>query len=224
MHSLLIISLFNLDLWALVFQSTWSIRMEVSLKCVTECGGGGIGSCLKEKWLFMLLCTLGVSLCSASSLPRPAFRSKTEEDSVATTASATNKTQNKSPNISSPPQKRALYNCDFWPDNIWLSFLHTHWLLTLHSKWNMAHFTGINEAPPCHQLRSRRRHGANKHSQFKRAENKSSTMGGPWSWARAVIDSPVPPAPNTHPHPAPTVSISLQLCHANTTESANIKD
>ena len=33
-HSLLIISLFNLDLWALVFQSTWSIRIEVSLKCV----------------------------------------------------------------------------------------------------------------------------------------------------------------------------------------------
>lgn len=47
MHSLLIISLFNLDLWALVFQSTWSIRIEVSLKCVREYGGGGIDCCLK---------------------------------------------------------------------------------------------------------------------------------------------------------------------------------
>lgn len=121
-------------------------------------------------------------------------------------------------------QKQAVYNRDFWPDNIWLSILFTHWLLRLHSKWNMAHFTGINEAPPHHQLRSRRRHGANKHGQFKRAENKSSTKGGPWSWATAVINSPVPPAPSTHPHRSPTVSISLQLCHANRIESANIKD
>lgn len=41
-HSLLIISLFNLDLWALVFQSTWSIRIEVSFKCI----GGGTSPCL----------------------------------------------------------------------------------------------------------------------------------------------------------------------------------
>lgn len=98
------------------------------------------------------------------------------------------------------------------------------------SKWNMAHFTEINEAPPHHQLRSRRRRGANKHGQFKKAANKSSTKGGPWSWATEVINSPVRPAPSNqphphlHPHPRPTVSASPQLCHANGIETANIKD
>lgn len=78
---------------------------------------------------------------------------------------------------SSGYQQHTGYNRDFWPDNMWFSIL-SPWLLTLHSKWNMAHFTEINEAPPHHQLRSRRRQGANKHGQFKRVENKSHTKGG----------------------------------------------
>lgn len=117
--------------------------------------------------------------------------------------------------------KRTVYKRDFWANNTWLTILFRHWLLTVHSKWNMTHFSGINEAPPHHQLCSLRRHGANKHSQFKRVENKSSTKGSPWSWA---IASPLcPPTTSTHPHRSPTVSISVRLCHANDIESANIK-
>lgn len=84
-------------------------------------------------------------------------------------------------------------------------------------------FTGINEAPPHHQLRSRRRHEANKHSQFQKPANKSCTKGGPWSRAIEDINSPASPAPSTQPCSS-TVSISLHLCHANRIDSANIKD
>lgn len=104
-------------------------------------------------------------------------------------------------------------------------FLFTRWLLMPLSKWNMAHFTEINEAPPRHQLRSRRRRRANKHGQFKkRKRTKAGQKGGPWSWATEVINSPVHPAQSTHPQPRPAVSASRQLCHANATETAHIKD
>lgn len=81
----------------------------------------------------------------------------------------------------------------------------------------MSHFTGINEAPPPHQLRSLRRHGANKHSQFKRAQDKSSTKGGPWSRATAVPCAPSTPPQSNRVHFTP-------LCHGNDIESANIKN
>lgn len=98
-----------------------------------------------------------------------------------------------------------------------------YWVIMPLSKWNMAHFTGINEAPPNHQLRSRRQHGANSHSQFQKQENKNSTKDSPWSWVTEDINSPVP-VPHLPTPTRPTVSISLQLCHANRIDSANLKN
>lgn len=126
-------------------------------------------------------------------------------NTVVITVSETNKGSKQISKHFLVSQKQSAYKRDFWPSNIWLSILFTHWLLTLHSKWNMAHFTGINEAPPYHQLRSRRRHGANKHGQFKRVENKSSTKGRPVELSHSSYKlpcAPVPsPTPSTHPHP-----------------------
>ena len=98
-----------------------------------------------------------------------------------------------------------------------------YWIIMPLSKWNMAHFTWINEAPPNHQLRSRRQHGANSHSQFQKQENKNSTKDSPWSWVTEDINSPVP-VPHLPTPTLPTVSVSLELCHANRIDSANLKN
>lgn len=103
MHSLLIISLFNLDLRALVFQSAWSIRIEASLKCVAP--NVEEDRPLSEgKNEYLCPATLRerrASLCSAFSLPDMQFSEKLRRiNSAVISALETNKTQDKSPNFS----------------------------------------------------------------------------------------------------------------------------
>ena len=79
-------------------------------------------------WLFMLFYNLSVSLCWASSLLHTQFNHKLRRIiKVVTTGPETNEPQNKYFVLS---QRKAPYNCDFWPDNIWLSILLPHWPLT----------------------------------------------------------------------------------------------